>query len=111
MDRPYGGCQSPVTSAAHAWRTEDAGHGDFREYRLAYSAPATLVAQSELEELSSQTPESNGLDRFLHRAQAHPESVVCVHRTGASASPGACISMSPNIRRQPGPRSRSWRLS
>src|SRR5215472_15945825 len=90
-DRANGDGQSIVACATDSWRIEDAGHRHLRAHRLAHSAPASPATQSDVEDLSSQSPESNGLDRFLYRAYAHPESVVCVHRTGASASPCAAF--------------------
>src|SRR5215469_7584585 len=91
IDRMNGDGQSIVACATDSWRIEDAGHRNLRAHRLAHSAPASPATQSDVEDLSSQSPESNGLDRFLYRAYAHPESVVCVHRTGASASPCAAF--------------------
>src|SRR5215472_7698245 len=91
IDRANGDGQSIVACATDSWRIEDAGHRHLRAHRLAPSAPASPATQSDVEDLSSQSSESNGLDRFLYRAYAHPESVVCVHRTGASASPCAAF--------------------
>jgi transposase InsO family protein len=67
-----------VACAAHPWRAENAGHRDFRANGISHSATATPATQSELEDLSSQSSKSDGLDRFLHRAHGHPESAVCV---------------------------------
>src|SRR5215831_6512817 len=68
INRTNGDGQSIVASATDSWRIEDAGHRNLRTHRLAHSAPASPATQSDVEDFSSQSPESNGLDRFLYRA-------------------------------------------
>src|SRR5215469_9551094 len=60
IDRANGGGQSIVACATDSWRIEDAGHRHLRAHRLAHSAPASPATQSDVEDLSSQSPESNG---------------------------------------------------
>src|SRR5215471_509171 len=66
IDRANGDGQSIVAGATDSWRIEDAGHRHLRTHRLAHSASAFPATQSDVEDLSSQSPESNGLDRFLY---------------------------------------------
>src|SRR5215469_5066163 len=65
IDRMNGDGQSIVACATDSWRIEDAGHRNLRAHRLAHSAPASPATQSDVEDFSSQSPESNGLDRFF----------------------------------------------
>src|SRR5215831_12363322 len=91
IDRTNGSRQSPLACATDSWRTEDAQHRHLRTHCLANSARASPASHSDVEDLSPQPSQSNGVHRFLYGADDHHEGVVRVHRPGPVPSPGVAL--------------------
>src|SRR5262249_22815272 len=72
-------------------RVEDARHSDLRTDRLPHPPETTAAAQPDLEDVSAQSPRSNGLDGLLHRAHDQNEGSVRVARAGTSSSRGVAF--------------------